>query len=84
MADAVLAVLALASAWMLAGAAGTHLRREYPWARGIPAVPAWAKTDTIVGRVRVTALITSLPGYRLAKVSGSGWSRPTRVAGWAW
>jgi hypothetical protein len=35
----------------------------------IPAVLERAKTDTIVGRTKVTALLTSLPGYGPAKVT---------------
>jgi hypothetical protein len=51
----------------------------------IPAVLQRAKTDTIVGRTKVTALLTSLPGYGPAKVTAlmqrTGIAPSRRIAG---
>jgi Resolvase, N terminal domain len=51
----------------------------------IPTVLERAKTDTVVGRTRVTALLTSLPGYGPARVSAlmqrTGIAPARRVAG---
>jgi hypothetical protein len=44
----------------------------------IPAVLDRAKTDTIVGRTKVTDLFKGLPGYGPAKVTGRGENR-TRI-----
>lgn len=51
----------------------------------IPAVLERAKTDAVVGRTKVTALLTSLPGYGPAKVTAlmqrAGIAPSRRIAG---
>jgi hypothetical protein len=51
----------------------------------IPAVLQRAKTDTVVGRTKLTALLNSLPGYGPAKVTAlmqrTGIAPSRRIAG---